>query len=159
MELPQKKIYDLNEAREKIRRFCAYQERSQKQVVDKLKSYGLLQLAADELLLELIQDNYLNEQRFATAFARGRFAIKGWGVRKIEQELWRHGVSKPCIAAALAEIDGNDYSDKLSTLAKKKWESLKGEHPNTRKQKTIRYLLGRGFMYEDVDKAIQKIKL
>ena len=159
MESPKKKIYNLNEAREKIRRFCAYQERSQRQVVDKLKSYGLLPLAADELLLELFQENYLNEQRFATAFARGRFAIKGWGLRKIEQELWRHGVSKPCIAAALAEIDGRDYSIKLESLAKKKWESLKSEQPNARKQKTIRYLLGKGFMYEDVDKAIQKIKL
>jgi regulatory protein len=156
MALPQKKIYDLQEAREKIRRYCAYQERSQKQVVDKLKSYGLLPLAADELLLELIQENYLNEQRFATAFARGRFSIKGWGKTKIANALYQHRVSKPCIMAALAEIEDGSYSEKLMSLTQKKWNSLNGEHPNTRKQKTIRYLMGRGYLYADIEKAIQK---
>ena len=157
MALPQKKIYDLQEAREKIRRYCAYQERSQKQVVDKLKSYGLLPLAADELLLELIQVNYLNEQRFATAFARGRFSIKGWGKTKIANALYLHRVSKPCILAALAEIDDSNYSEKIAVLARKKWESLKAEHPNTRKQKTIRYLMGRGYFYDDIEKALIEV--
>ncbi len=157
MELPQKKIYDLTEAREKIRRFCAYQERSQRQVIDKLKSYGLLPLAADELLLELIQENYLNEQRFAKAFARGKFGIKGWGKTKIEHALYQHGVSKPCIAAALAEIDDAKYADTLAALLQKKWDSLKGEHPNTRKQKVIRYLMAKGYFYGDIEKSLTDI--
>ena len=156
MALPKKKIYDLNEAREKIRRYCAYQERSQKQVVDKLKSYGLLPLAADELLVELLQENFLNEQRFASAFARGRFNIKGWGKTKIANALYRHGVSKPCITTALNEIDDENYHEKLHLLARKKWDSLKQEHPSIRKQKTIRFLLGRGFLYDDIEKSFKR---
>jgi regulatory protein len=157
MPLPQKKIYNLEEAREKIRRYCAYQERSQKQVSDKLKSYGLLPFVVDELLLELIQENYLNEERFAKAFARGRFSIKGWGKQKIKFALKAHGVSEPCIARALEEIVDDAYQEKLAQIAQKKWDALEGNHPRTRKQKVINYLMGRGYIYADIKLAINQI--
>lgn len=158
MPLPQKKIYDLEEAREKIMRFCAYQERSQRQVSQKLKSYGLLPHIADELLIELIQNNYLNEQRFASAFARGHFKIKGWGKTKIAFELRKHGVSKPCIASAMAEIEPDSYSEKLQVLAQKKWESLNDYKP-TRKQKLIRYLMNKGYEYAEIAAVLSKLDL
>lgn len=153
-----KNIYDLNEAREKIRRFCAYQERSQKQVEEKLRSYGLKPLAADELLIELLQENYLNETRFASAFARGKFNIKGWGRRKIEQELWRHGVSKPNIAAALAEIEDENYTEKLKSIAQKKYNSLTDRLTKTRQQKTTRYLMGRGYLWDEIQPILDEIQ-
>ena len=84
------KVYNLKEARQKIEHYCAYQERSHKQVQEKLLSFGLIPDVADELVIELIQGNFLNEARFASAFTRGRFNIKGWGKIKIKQHLKMH---------------------------------------------------------------------
>ncbi len=159
MQSSQNKIYDLAEAREKIRRFCAYQERSQKQVEEKLKSYGLLDLAADELLLELIQENYLNEERFASTFARGKFSIKGWGVRKIEQALWQHRVSKPNIESALAEINQDQYKSKLISIAQKKYNLISSTAKGKREQKLIRFLLGKGYLYDEIKEALTHLEI
>ncbi len=157
MPFSQKKIYSLDEARIKIRRYCAYQERSQKQVYEKLRSYGLFPQVADELLLELLQDDFVNEERFAIAFASGRCNIKHWGRRKIELELRQHGVSKPCISSALAAIDDVIYADNLKKLTKKKYDSLKGIHKKTRKQKTINYLLGKGYLYDEIAPVVKNL--
>jgi regulatory protein len=157
MALGQKKVYNLDEAREKIRRYCAYQERSQKQVHEKLRSYGLIPNVADELFLELLQDDFVNEERFAIAFARGRANIKYWGRRKVEMELRQHGVSKPCVAIALAAIDQNKYADNIQRLALKKYKALKGERKNTRKQKTINYLISKGYIYDEINEVIKNI--
>ena len=83
-------------------------------------SYGLLPYIADEILMELIQDGFLNEERYAQAFARGKVNIKGWGRKKIELELKMRGISAPCIVKALSEIDTDNYSAKLTSLAQKK---------------------------------------
>ncbi len=157
MALGQKKIYNLEEAREKIRRYCAYQERSQKQVYEKLRSYGLLPNVADEFFLELLQDDFVNEERFALAFARGKVNIKQWGRRKIEVELRQHGVSKPCIAIALAAIDQNTYGDNVAKLAQKKYDALKGELKNIRKQKTVNYLMGKGYLYDEIAETVNQL--
>ena len=157
--LHQKKIYSLDEAREKIRRYCAYQERSQFQVEQKLKAYGLIAAVAGELLIELIQDNFLNEQRFADAFVRGKHNQKGWGKRKIEAELFKHRVSKPCLAEAMANIEDDEYLEKLKSIARKKWDSLEGTRKPQRVQKVIRYLQGRGYFYDEIKTALNKLDL
>ena len=159
MPLPQKKIYNLDEAREKIRRYCAYQERSQFQVEQKLKAYGLIVEVAEELLIELIQDNFLNEQRFADAFVRGKFNQKGWGRRKIEAELFKHRVSKPCIQKAFEQIEAHDYQEKLKVIAQKKWDSLSGVRKPQRKQKLIRYLQGRGYFYDEIKSVLKELDI
>ena len=158
MALPQKRIYNLEEAREKIRRYCAYQERSQRQVQTKLRDYGLIPAVADELFIELIQEGFLNEQRFAEAFVRGKFNQKGWGRRKIEVELNKHGVSKPCIKSALSQVENGEYIAKLEVIAKKKWSSLRNERLPLRKQKTIRFLLGRGFFYDEIKGVLNELE-
>ena len=155
--MPQKKIYDLQEAREKIRKYCAYQERSQFQVEQKLRTYGLIPSVADELLVELIQDNFLNEQRFADAFVRGKFNQKGWGKRKIEAELFKHRVSKPCIQQAFVLIKPDDYQEKLKGIAQKKWDRLSSIRKPERAQKVTRYLQGRGYFYDEIKKALDAI--
>jgi regulatory protein len=139
------KVYDLKEAKLKIEHFCAYQERSHKQVQEKLKSFGLRPDVADELVIELIQENFLNETRFANAFARGRFNIKGWGKIKIKQHLKMHQVSEYNIKSALKEISDSDYFTKFEKLATKKWATLKRENALQKKQKLIRFMYGRGF--------------
>ena len=151
-----KKILDLALAREKIRSYCAYQERNQREVKQKLLSYGLLPYIADEILMELIQDGFLNEERYAQAFARGKVNIKGWGRKKIELELKMRGISAPCIIKALSEIDTDNYSAKLTSLAQKKWDSLKDGRIDIRKQKVINYLLGKGYIYQEVEEVLKK---
>jgi regulatory protein len=139
------KVYDLKEARLKIEHYCAYQERSHKQVQEKLKLFGLKQEVADELVIDLIQGNFLNEARFASAFARGRFNIKGWGRIKIKQYLKMHQVSEYNIKSALKEIPDKDYFDKFDGIASKKWKTLKGENTINKKQKFLRFVHSRGF--------------
>lgn len=156
VEQKPKKILDLAIAREKIRGYCAYQERNQREVKQKLLSYGLLPYIADDILIELIQDGFLNEERYAQAFARGKVNIKGWGRKKIEMELKMRGISAPCISKALSEIDTDNYLAKLASLAEKKWDSLKGGRSDIRKQKVITYLLGKGYIYQEIEEALKK---
>jgi len=153
-----KKIVEPAFAREKIRGYCAYQERNQREVRQKLYSYGLIPTVVNEILVELITEGFLNEERYAKAFARGKVNIKGWGKKKIEIELKMRGISIPCITKALAEIDAENYTAKLEALAQKKWDSLKGERSSLRKQKLINYLLGKGYAYAEIDEAIAKIE-
>ena len=139
------KVYDLKEARLKIEHFCAYQERSHKQVQEKLRTFGLRPDVADEIIIELIQNNFLNEARFASAFTRGKFNIKGWGRIKIKQHLKMHRVSEYNLKRALAEIPENEYLDKFEAIATKKWSALKGENALNKKQKFLRFMYSRGF--------------
>ena len=158
MQLPQKKIYDLKEARQKIEGYCAYQERSHKQVKEKLVSYGLRYDVADELLIELIDHNFLNETRFAQALARGKFNIKGWGKHKIRQHLRQHFVSDYNIKKGLAEIDEKDYVAKFYVVAEKRWNSLKGESPQRKRQKFMTYLYNRGFEKELIYEFLKEVQ-
>lgn len=159
MQNQPKKIYDLNLAREAIKKYCAYQERSQRQVVAKLKSFGLLELAADELLLELIAENFLNELRFSEAFARGKSRIKSWGPKKIENELRKHGVSAPCIAKALAALNDDESLAGMQKLAEKKWLLLHREDIRVREQKVIRFLLSKGYNYDAIKPVVAQLKI
>jgi regulatory protein len=143
--LPQKKIYDLDEAREKIQAYCAYQERSHREVEEKLRSYGLLEEASGMLLVELIQHNFLNEERFARAFVRGRFRIKQWGRNKIRQHLKHHRISEYALKKAFTEIDKEDYHQALETLAAKKWLATTLKDSFKRRGKVAQYLISRGF--------------
>lgn len=99
------KTYTLDAARAAIQRYCAYQERCQSEVAERLRSMGVLPEAQADLVAELMADGYLSEERFARAYARGKFRIKGWGPRKIAQGLQAKRVSSACIALGLAELD------------------------------------------------------
>ncbi|MFP5041549.1 regulatory protein RecX [Parasediminibacterium sp. JCM 36343] len=142
---------------QKIKAFCAYQERGHREVARKLYSYGLYKKDVEILLSQLIEEGFLNEERFAIAFAGGRFRIKHWGRVKIKYELQQKGVSNFCIILALKAIDEEEYIPTLQQLATKKWESLKGEHYIARQGKTTAYLLQKGFEHTFVSKAIAAI--
>ncbi|MDX5326593.1 MAG: RecX family transcriptional regulator [Bacteroidota bacterium] len=150
------KIYDLNEARTKIRAFCAYRERSQNEVEDKLRSYGLGEEITGELLVELIQEGFLNEQRFAEAFVRGKFNQKRWGKYKIRMGLRKHHVPEGLIDQALKIIDTGAYLNAISEQASK-WQAQKGkaDHPERRRQ-LIQFLRSRGFEYEMIKDALDE---
>lgn len=133
------------EALNKAARYCAYQERSQQQVRDKLYSYGLFPDEVEETIAELITEDFLNEERFAIAYARGKFKLKHWGKIKIIEGLKQHKVSKYCINQGLKEIDDADYYQKLSSLISKKFEALNEDNPFKANQKVARYLISKGY--------------
>ncbi len=131
---------------EKIRHYCAYQERSHADTRDKLYSFGLYKQEVETLLSRLIEENYLNEERYAMAFAGGHFRTKQWGRIKIKYALSQKKVSPYCIKKALDAIDEIDYEATLQKLAAAKLATLKGEkNIFTRKAKLQSYLLQKGF--------------
>tara|TARA_B100000780_G_scaffold225280_1_gene164379 strand:- start:288 stop:758 length:471 start_codon:yes stop_codon:yes gene_type:complete len=149
------KVYDLQIAKEKIQAYCAYQERCHLEVEKKLKSWGLIPDAIDMLIVELMQHNFLNEERFARSFARGKFRIKKWGRIKIKLELKKKSIYSKCIEYAMQEIDSDTYYDTLKEILLKKSLLEKETHPYKRKAKLTRYLVSRGFEYDLIRMAIE----
>ena len=130
---------------EKLRKYCAYQERSHHDVVQKMWDLKIPQDWRDEMVLALIQENFLNEERFARTYARGKFNIKKWGRIKIIQGLKQHDVSKKCIAIALTEIDDEKYLDVLRETVELKRSKLKEKNPWKRRSAIYRFATQRGF--------------
>lgn len=145
------------EALQKIKHYCSYQERCHNEVKQKLYGYGLYKKDVEQILSNLIENNYLNEERFAIQYAGGRFRIKHWGRRKIQYELQQKGVSSYCIKIALKEISEADYLEELRRLAAARYESLKGEQYLTRQAKTAAFLVQKGFESNLVTAAIAGI--
>ncbi|MDG1516601.1 MAG: regulatory protein RecX [Flavobacteriales bacterium] len=136
------------EALEKMAKFCAYQERCQSEVKHKLFGVGLSNEEIDNIICDLIEHSFLDEERFAKAFVRGKFNQKGWGRIKIQQHLNQKQISSFCQKKGMLEINENDYLTKLEEIILKKSNSLKTEDPFIRKSKTARYAISRGFESE-----------
>lgn len=147
-ERPQKSKQHLtkDEALQKLRHYCAYAERCHSDVVSRLYDLGVWKKEHDEIVAALIEENYLNEERFARSFAGGHFRTKQWGKNKIVQALKQKGVSPYCIKTGLKEIDEDDYEQTLQKLFNQKWDSLKGiSNRFVKMKKTTDYLLQKGF--------------
>lgn len=143
---------------EKIKRYCAYQERSHFDVKNKLYSFGLPTNRVEALVAMLIEENYLNEERFAIGFARGKFNLKKWGRVKIKYELGLKKVGTANIKTSLKEIGEEDYQRMIQNLVEKKWAALAGEDPLSRQAKTVHYLLQKGYELPLVQEALKKLK-
>ena len=130
---------------QRIRHYCAYQERAQQEVRDKLYELGMTKNEVEEIIADLISDNFLNEARFAGSFAGGHFRIKSWGKQKIKYALQQKRVSPVNIKKALNSIEEAAYKKTLLSLATKKWNSLKAERGMSRMAKTNSFLNQRGF--------------
>lgn len=152
-----KKTYTYSEAKTKAWAYCAYQERSQQEVRDKLYEYGLYPDEVESLIAELIGDNFLNEERFAKAYAGGKFRVKKWGRYKILQGLKQHRISDYCQRKGMAEIDPDEYYETLLDLARKKKESLGEKDLFALKNKMARYLIGKGYEQDLAWEAIKKV--
>ncbi|HPH86769.1 MAG TPA: RecX family transcriptional regulator [Ferruginibacter sp.] len=145
-------------ALEKIKHYCSYQERSHQEVKDKLYSFGLYPGEVEELLSQLISENYLNEERYAIAFAGGKFRAKHWGRIKIRYALKLQRVSDYCIKKALAIIDERDYEQLLDKLAQEKLRTLRSEKNIFIKKKKIQsFLQQRGFENELISEWLKKL--
>jgi regulatory protein len=134
-----------DQAREKIRRYCAYQERSHLETRTRLYTYGLRRDDVDEIVSELITDGYLNEERFAKAFAGGKFRMKKWGRIKITHALEAKGVSPNCIKIGLKEIDDAAYLAALQNLVAAKLDSLDETNAYVLRDKLAGYAIQKGY--------------
>ena len=133
------------EALKKIQHYCAYQERSHREVRSKLFDYGLFESEVDEITSALIADGFLNEERFAKAFAGGKFRIKKWGRLKIERELEMLGISKRNITTGLKEIAEDDYRKTLTNLLERKSELGTEKETFLLNHKLARYAITKGY--------------
>lgn len=149
------RIVNKDQALQKIRHFCAYQERCHAEVREKLHGYGLYKTEVETILTQLIEENYLNEERFAEQFAGGKFRIKQWGRIRIQYALKQKKVSDYSIRKAMKTIDEDDYIHTLEKLAKLKWNSLKGEQAISKQAKTTQYLMQKGFELPLIQQAIK----
>lgn len=135
----------LRQALLKAASFCAYQERTRKEVHQKLADWGIERANADGIVAELEEQKYLNEERFARVFAGSKFRQKKWGRLKIKQEMKMRGLPNDLIQMGLSEIDGDDYESTLLDLLTKKNREVRNDEPRTRQQKILRFGLSKGY--------------
>jgi len=151
------KGYTIQEATKKIESYCAYQDRCHKEVNGKLKEMGMIPLAIDTIIGQLIEDRFLNEERFAKSFARGKFNIKKWGKNRIVNELKFRNISKYNTTTALKEIDPQEYLNTLDTLAIKRLGQISESNIQKRRKKLADYLLYRGWESHLVYEKLQEL--
>ena len=159
MDFRKKKLTP-EQALQKLRQYCAYQERAHEEVRTKAFGFGLRSPEVDQLVSSLIEDNYLNEERFATAFAGGRFRSKKWGKVRINYELKQRRVGEYNIRKALQAIPEEEYQRTAEQVATKKWKSIRGVGLTdlTRQSKTRAYMQQRGFESNVISLAIRKLR-
>lgn len=140
------RTYTVEEATLRLERYCSYRERCHKEVQDKLREMRMIPEAIDQIFAHLLEQNYLNEGRFAEVFARDKFRIKKWGKQRIVRELKMRELSRFSIENALKQIENEEYLAVFHEIAEKRWDALKGEaNPQRRKQKFMNYLQYRGW--------------
>ena len=138
----------------KGRNYCARQERAQQEVRDKLYGWGVRASEVEGVISQLISEGYLNEARFAEHYAVSKSRQKGWGLRKIEAALKQKQVSAPCIRLGLAAIDQQEQQESLNKAVAKRWARVSDADPFLRRQKVMRYFLGKGFPVEAIQHAL-----
>lgn len=143
------------EVLKKLQRYCAYQDRCHQEVRTKILENKVYGDALEEIIHDLIKDNYLNEERFAQSYVRGKFRIKKWGRNKILIELKRRKVSSYCIKKGLKEIDEDEYKETIQTIVKKKLITLTG-HEAIRRKKVFEYCYRRGYEPKYINAALGK---
>lgn len=146
------------QALQKARHYCAYQERCHQEVKEKLYGFGLHKNQVEQLLSQLIEEDYLNEERFALQFAGGKFRLKSWGRGRIQNELKQRQVSEYCIRKALKQITEEDYRQAADKLSRQKWTSLEGSEPLVRQKKTQDYLLYKGYEWSLIQELIKNLQ-
>lgn len=142
----------------KLEQYCAYQERCHADVHTKLRSLTNDSSEIDDVIVHLIEHNYLNEERFARAFARGKNRIKHWGKSRIVAELKQRKISATIIKLALTELDENEYDASFLAIAEKKWESLNEPNIMKKRKKFCDFLLRKGYDSAQVYVVMREIE-
>ncbi len=152
-----KKKLTLEQALQKMQKYCAYQDRSHREVSDKLQEMGIWGDEAGQVIVNLIEEKFLDEERFARSFVRGKFRIKQWGRLKIEMELKQKGVSDYCLKAGMSEIMDDVYRDTLKSILEKKRITLDTTDFYTQKVKLAQYAFSRGYESEMVWEVVNEL--
>lgn len=150
-----KKSLTTGQSLQKLRHYCGYQERCHSEVRDKLFRLEVAKKDHDAIIASLIEEGYLNEERFAIAFAGGKFRVKQWGKQKIKNALLQKKVSEYSIDKALSKIESDEYRAVLKKLGEEKYASLNQHEWAIRKRKTMDYLLQRGFEPELINEVLE----
>lgn len=151
------KSYTVKEATLKLMQYCAYRDRSQKEVEDKLTEMRMIPAAREQIIIKLMQEDFLNEERFARSFVRGKFRIKKWGRHKIKQELKLMEISSPIIKLGMSEINEREYRATLFSLAEKKLALLSEPDKFKLRKKLSDHLLRKGYEASLVFEAVEEI--
>ena len=153
-----KKVYTVDEAWDRITNYCALEDRCQQQVLEKLNNMLSNADVIDELLVRLIEQRFVDEERFARSYVRGKFKMKRWGRLKIKQGLYHKSISDYCTRKGFEEIDENLYRETVLDVLRKKDRLLRENNPYKRKQKLMQYLASRGFESSYIYTAIDALK-
>jgi regulatory protein len=152
------KNFTIKEIEFKLKQYCSYQDRCHNEVENKLSKFNLISQAKDQILFNLINEDYLNETRFCKSFVRGKFKIKNWGKRRIIQELKSRKISEFNIKKGLSEINEIEYLEKFENLFNKKLSSLENLNRIDKKKKIFSYLQYRGWetnlIYEKINQIL-----
>ena len=153
------KIFSRQQAKVKAESYCVYQERSQYEIRNKLYEWGLYQKDVEEIICELIESNFLNEERFALAYTLGKFRIKGWGKIKIKQALKLKRIPDPLIKKSLQAINDEDYLLMLKRILEKKARTITETDPFKYRYLLSRYASGKGFELDLISDLLISNKL
>ncbi len=153
------KAYTVQEIKVTMEYYCAYQDRCHYDVEKKLKEFFLIPEARDEILLSLMSDKFLNEERFAKSYVRGKFRMKSWGRRKIVQELKKRNISEYLINIGLKEIDQDEYYSTIEKLLLKKKDTIKTEKSYELRNKLISFMMNKGFEYEEISDVLEDVTI
>ncbi len=157
------KAYTVEEAKRSLERYCIYQDRCHQEVQQKLKKMGMIPEASDLIIVHLINHNFLNEERFAKSYARGKFNLKSWGRVRITSELKKRNIGSRIIREALREISEEDYLSKLNHITCKKNNEIKTSNILERKKKLFHFLIYRGWenhlIYDSINRVLENENL
>ncbi|CAH0275016.1 regulatory protein RecX [Chryseobacterium sp. Bi04] len=147
----EKKSFTFDEIKMKLVNYCVYQDRCHAEVEQKMREFLLIEEAKEEILLYLMKENYLNEERFTRSYIRGKFYIKHWGKNKIKMHLKQKQISEKLINMCFDEIYEDDYMKTITRIYEDYFSKQTGLKEYQRKSKTIKYLMSRGFEYEKIN--------
>ncbi|MEP1033998.1 regulatory protein RecX [Ekhidna sp.] len=147
----------IKEVKQKAGRFCAFRERSPNELFEKIQSWGIAEEDAAQLVAELSKEGFVDEQRFANAYCNDKFEFNSWGKQKIKSHIYSHKLSELAVQNALDRIDPDKYFNRLSELAESKWQKLEKEDDFKRKQKTLAFLVGKGYEQDLIWTALNSL--
>lgn len=153
----EKKYFSIEEIKRKLERYCVYQDRCHKEIEAKLKEFTLIEEAKNQIILHLLEHDFLNEERFSKSFARGKFSIKKWGKQRIVRELKLRDISAYNIKSALKEIDEDKYLQTIEEIAFKRNQIISETNFYKRKKKLSDFLMRKGYEFDLIYKTVNTV--
>jgi regulatory protein len=153
----EKKYFSIEEIKRKLERYCVYQDRCHKEIEDKLNEFTLIEEARNQIILHLLEHDFLNEERFSKSFARGKFRIKKWGKQRIIRELKLREISDYNIKSALKEIDEDKYLQTIEEIALKRNQIISETDFYKRKKKLTDFLIRKGYEFDLIYKTVDTV--